>query len=155
MNEKILIQVDTFIQGQDTIDLTIECLKRVRLHIDPPHEYFAVEKNHRIKFSEWVKNNIEDNFVGILSDCDEIISHNVVNYIGSVQDVIRLDLKMFYFAADNQSYLHPWNRLVKIFHKENLQDFDFQTIREMWTEKVIEDIGWHFSSFGGIDPTLT
>lgn len=123
----------------------------VRLHIDPSHEYFAVEKNHRIKFSEWVKNNIEDNFVGILSDCDEIISHNIVNFIGSVQDVIRLDLKMFYFAADNQSYLHPWNRLVKIFHKENLQDFDFQTIREMWTEKVIEDIGWHFSSFGGID----
>jgi hypothetical protein len=31
MNEKILIQVDTFIQGQDTIDLTIECLKRVKL----------------------------------------------------------------------------------------------------------------------------
>ena len=31
MNEKILIQVDTFIQGQDTIDLTIECLKRARL----------------------------------------------------------------------------------------------------------------------------
>jgi hypothetical protein len=31
MDEKILIQVDTFIQGQDTIDLTIECLKRARL----------------------------------------------------------------------------------------------------------------------------
>lgn len=47
MKEKILIQVDTFIQGQDTFDLTVECLKRARLigypilltsHLEIPEE---------------------------------------------------------------------------------------------------------------------
>ena len=31
MGENILVQVDTFINGQDTIDLTIECIKRAKL----------------------------------------------------------------------------------------------------------------------------
>lgn len=31
MDETILVQIDTFINGQDTIDLTIECIKRAKL----------------------------------------------------------------------------------------------------------------------------
>ena len=126
----------------------------VRLHMEPSNEYFAVEKNHRIEFSNWVKENVKEEFVGILSDCDEIISKDIENYLDNIKNVTRLDLKMFYFAADNHSYLHPWNLLVKSFHSNNLKDYDFQTIREMNSINKINNIGWHFSCFGGVNQVI-
>ena len=126
----------------------------VRLHMEPSNEYFAVEKNHRIEFSNWVKENVKEEFVGILSDCDEIISKDIENYLDNIKNVTRLDLKMFYFAADNHSYLHPGNLLVKSFHSNNLKDYDFQTIREMNSINKINNIGWHFSCFGGVNQVI-
>jgi GT2 family glycosyltransferase/predicted O-methyltransferase YrrM len=126
----------------------------VRLHMEPSDEYFAVEKNHRIKFSNWVKENIKDEFVGILSDCDEIISKDIELYLDKIKNVTRLELKMFYFTADNHSFLHPWDFLVKSFHSDNLLEYDFQSMRDMGSINKINNIGWHFSCFGGINQVI-
>jgi GT2 family glycosyltransferase len=126
----------------------------VRLHMEPSDEYFAVEKNHRIKFSNWVKENIKDEFVGILSDCDEIISKDIELHLDKIKNVTRLELKMFYFTADNHSFLHPWDFLVKSFHSDNLLEYDFQSMRDMGSINKINNIGWHFSCFGGINQVI-
>ena len=145
-----------FIENSDIAKKLIEenRLTFVRISIEPSSEYFFVEKNHRIEFSNWVKNNVKENYVGILSDCDEIISHEIVNYISEIKDITKLDLKMFYFTADNYSYLHPWNKLVKVFHSDNLKKYNFQTIRHTEADSVINNIGWHFSCFGGINQVI-
>jgi GT2 family glycosyltransferase len=126
----------------------------VRLHMEPSDEYFAVEKNHRIKFSNWVKENIKDEFVGILSDCDEIISKDIELHLDKIKNVTRLELKMFYFTADNHSFLHPWDFLVKSFHSDDLLEYDFQSMRDMGSINKINNIGWHFSCFGGINQVI-
>jgi hypothetical protein len=131
-----------------------ERLEFVRLSLDPSDEYFEVEKNHRIKFSEWVRENVKGEFIGILSDCDEIISEDIKNYVSDIETITRLDLKMFYFTADNYSYLHPWNYFVKVFNSADLKNYDFQTIREMNIDNIIHNIGWHFSCFGGINQVI-
>ena len=126
----------------------------VRLHMEPSDEYFAVEKNHRIKFSNWVKENIKDEFVGILSDCDEIISKDIELHLDKIKNVTRLELKLFYFTADNHSFLHPWDFFVKSFHSDNLLEYDFQSMRDMGSINKINNIGWHFSCFGGINQVI-
>ena len=131
-----------------------ERLEFVRISLDPSDEYFAAEKNHRIKFSEWVRENVKGEFIGILSDCDEIISEDIKNYVSDIKTVTRLDLKMFYFTADNYSYLHPWDYFVKVFNSTDLKNYDFQTIREMNVDDIIHNIGWHFSCFGGINQVI-
>ena len=140
-----------FIKNSDLAKKLIEDerLIFVRLSLQPSDKYFDVEIRHRIEFSNWVKNNIKEEFIGILSDCDEIISEDIINYIDDIKSITKLDLKMFYFAADNYSYKHPWCEWVKLFHSDNLIDNDFQGIRIVHTEKTIDNIGWHFSSFGG------
>jgi hypothetical protein len=61
---------------------------------------------------------------------------------------------MFYFTADNYSYLHPWNYFVKVFNSTDLKNYDFQTIREMNIDNIIHNIGCHFSCFGGINQVI-
>ena len=61
---------------------------------------------------------------------------------------------MFYFSADNYSHLHSWNYFVKIFNSKNLEEIDFQSMREYSTNDVIYDMGWHFSCFGGINQVI-
>lgn len=68
-----------FIENSDIAKKLIEedRLTFVRLSVDPSDEYFAVEYSHRIEFSNWVKANIHNDYVGIISDCDEIISEDI------------------------------------------------------------------------------
>ena len=126
----------------------------VRIELEPSNEYFAIEKRHRIEFSNWVKNNVKEEFIGLLSDCDEIISKDILFHLDDIHSIKRLDLKMFYFSADNYSHLHSWNYFVKIFNSKNLEEIDFQSMREYSTNDVIYDMGWHFSCFGGINQVI-
>jgi len=126
----------------------------ISLKLDPDNKYFGVENTHRIEFGRWIKNNIVEDYVGILADCDEIVSEDFVNHVDRITDVCRLDMKMFYFASDNFSHKHPWDYLVKAFHSSVLQHMNFQSIRDHFTTNIIYDIGWHFSCFGGVDQVL-
>jgi len=122
----------------------------VSLEVEPTGEYFGVENIHRTLFSNWVKNNVDVEYIGILADCDEIISERFKNHIGEIKDITRLDLKMFYFTAVNYSHKHPWNYLVKSFHSSVLNSLNFHQIRNYPTNNILYDIGWHFSCFGGL-----
>lgn len=128
-------------------------LEFVSLELEPSNEYFLVEVNHRKKFTEWVSENVNDEFIGILTDCDEIVSSDIMNHIQSIEGIKSLDMKMYYFAADNWSKNCPW-RFPKIFKSSELKFFDFQSIRMFRQEDYISEMGWHFSAFGGIDRAL-
>lgn len=128
-------------------------LEFVSLELEPSNEYFLVEINHRKKFTKWVIENVKDEYIGILGDCDEIVSYDITNYIESIEGIRSLDMKMFYFAADNWSKYHPW-KFPKIFKSNELQFFDFQSIRMYRQEDYISDMGWHFSCFGGIERVI-
>jgi beta-1,4-mannosyl-glycoprotein beta-1,4-N-acetylglucosaminyltransferase len=128
-------------------------LEFVSLELEPSNEYFLVEVNHRKKFTEWVIKNVKDEYIGILTDCDEIVSSDIMNHIQSIEGIKSLDMKMYYFAADNWSKNHPW-RFPKIFKSSELKFFDFQSIRMFRQEDYIPEMGWHFSAFGGIDRVL-
>jgi beta-1,4-mannosyl-glycoprotein beta-1,4-N-acetylglucosaminyltransferase len=126
----------------------------ISLNLETDDRYFGVENKHRFEFGNWVKNNINEDYIGILADCDEIISEDFKNYLNQVKDVTRMDLKMFFFSVDNFSHNHPWNYLVKAFHSDVLKNLDFQSIRDHFTNNIIYDIGWHFSCLGGLDRVL-
>jgi beta-1,4-mannosyl-glycoprotein beta-1,4-N-acetylglucosaminyltransferase len=121
--------------------------------LEPSNEYFLVENNHRREFTKWVLENVKDEYVGILGDCDEIVSSDIINHIESIEGIKSLDMKMFYFTADNWSKYHPW-KFPKIFKSSELQFFDFQSIRIYNHEDYISDMGWHFSCFGGIERVI-
>jgi beta-1,4-mannosyl-glycoprotein beta-1,4-N-acetylglucosaminyltransferase len=126
----------------------------ISIELEPDNRYFGVENRHRIELGNWVKKNINEEYIGILADCDEIISEDFKNHLNEIKDITRLDLKMFYFASDNYSHKHPWNYLVKSFHSSVLNHLNFQSIRDHFTNNIIYNIGWHFSCFGGVDRVL-
>jgi beta-1,4-mannosyl-glycoprotein beta-1,4-N-acetylglucosaminyltransferase len=128
-------------------------LEFVSLELEPSNEYFLVENNHRREFSNWVLDNVKDDYVGILCDCDEIVSQKIINYVDSIEGIKSLDMKMFYFAADNWSRVHSW-KFPKIFRSNIIDVHDFQFIRMFEQNEYIPDIGWHFSCFRGIERVL-
>jgi beta-1,4-mannosyl-glycoprotein beta-1,4-N-acetylglucosaminyltransferase len=135
-------------------------LEFVSLELQPNVNYMEVERNHRTNFSGWVKENIKEDYVGIFSDCDEIVSEDVVNFIETVNQfesnstIVRsLQMLMFYFAADNCSHEQQWGN-PKIFHKRYLEGGDFQMLRDHDRTDIIPNMGWHFSSFGGIQQVI-
>lgn len=128
-------------------------LEFVSLELEPSNEYFLVENNHRREFGKWVLENVKDEYIGILTDCDEIVSSDIMNHIQSIEGIKSLDMKMYYFAADNWSKNCPW-KFPKIFKSSELKFFDFQSIRMFGQEDYISDMGWHFSCFGGIERVI-
>ena len=128
-------------------------LEFVSLNLEPDSVYFGVETAHRIEFSKWVKTNVQEDYVGILCDCDEIVSDHVVNVCDDLNFIMCLEMKLFYFAADNWSYAIRW-RLPKLFRKAALDSHDFKMIRNYDQSYYIPEMGWHFSCFGGIQQVI-
>ena len=71
-------------------------LEFVSLNLEPDSVYFGVETAHRIEFSKWVKTNVQEDYVGILCDCDEIVSDHVVNVCDDLNFIMCLEMKLFY-----------------------------------------------------------
>lgn len=125
----------------------------VSFEMENDNSYFGIEHRHRIQFSNWVKLNVCEDFDGIFSDCDEIIDESILSHLNCSEEILSLGLKVFYFAADNMSYRHPWSK-PKLFRSSSLLEMDFQSLRMTSPERCIPDMGWHFSSFGGISQIL-
>ncbi|MEI7912168.1 MAG: hypothetical protein WCK77_21245 [Verrucomicrobiota bacterium] len=120
----------------------------VKISNSPEKAYFAIEHEHRIAFSKWVVENVDHDFWGLLCDCDEIVSESVQERMDHIGDSANLDLKTFYFAADNHSYRQSW-LYARIFRSRVLKSCNFQELRMSANDTIIPDMGWHFSSFGG------
>lgn len=125
----------------------------IKTPLEKDGAYFSIEKHHRASFSQWALNNLEGDFHGILCDCDEIVDEKIKDFLEDTEIITSLGLKMFYFAANNCSHKQSWS-YVKLFRSSILTKTNFQKMRVLSAPKHLPDMGWHFSSFGGISQIL-
>lgn len=118
---------------------------------------------------------IEDNDICIVSDCDEIINPDLIDYFVNVsqqhsQNILRIPLAFLMSRGDLRVYnqngnIVPWN-VPFICMKHHLKKYTLSDIREshsLGTHHLdfpdifitengkIEDAGWHFSWMGDFD----
>jgi len=121
-----------------------------------------------------ISNYIEDGDICIISDCDEIINPNLIEYYTSVsekhpQNILRIPLIFLMGRGDLRVYDEShnpvsWNTPFICLH-EHLKKYTLSDIRESYAlsthhidysdifiteNNIIEDAGWHFSWMGDI-----
>ena len=121
-----------------------------------------------------ISNYIEDGDICIISDCDEIINPNLIEYYTSVsekhpQNILRIPLTFLMGRGDLRVYDESnnpvsWNTPFICLY-EHLKKYTLSDIRESYAlsthhidysdifiteNNIIEDAGWHFSWMGDI-----
>lgn len=127
------------------------------------------ERAQRNVAAEFIQN---DDDVCIVSDCDEIINPNYIDYYVNVaqnhpQNILRIPLAFLMGRGDLRTYDEfgnpvPWNAPY-VCLKHHLKKYTFSDIREShalsthhldypdtftYDNGIIEDAGWHFSWMG-------
>lgn len=122
-----------------------------------------------------ISNYIEDGDICIISDCDEIINPNLIEYYTSVsekhpQNILRIPLTFLMGRGDLRVYDEShnpvsWNTPFICLY-EHLKKYTLSDIRESYSlsthhidysdifiteNNIIEDAGWHFSWMGNIE----
>jgi hypothetical protein len=117
-----------------------------------------------------VLNEYDDNDVFIVSDCDEIINPETINFLSEIlryqyDNVFKIPLVLLEGRADLRTYCasdnseKPWNKSMYMCLKHHLQKcFPTQIRAEYYlpfgityatqNNQILTDLGWHFSWMG-------
>jgi GR25 family glycosyltransferase involved in LPS biosynthesis len=116
-----------------------------------------------------ILDEFNDDDVFIISDCDEIINPNNIEFLSNIQrnnteSILKIPLVHLEARADFRAYnpdgtIHDWNKSMFMCSKKHLESSSATKIRAEYYlsypvtyscqgDQVLQDLGWHFSWMG-------